>query len=110
MTLDNARRQPRAEQEKKRDDSQKALLKQEQELLTSLVREQVVQAIGSCPNLFHVQVRFLWECHFRANVFLGNDAASARIGASYFLTTSDDGKIMESIPQISIGRPVSVTN
>jgi hypothetical protein len=46
-------------------------------------------------------VRHLWENHYRANVFVGADAASTRIIHSFFLSVGEDGNICTSAPDIT---------
>jgi hypothetical protein len=47
------------------------------------------------------QVRPLWQDHYRVNVFIGADAASAKIAHSYFLVVNSDGNIIASTPKIT---------
>jgi hypothetical protein len=51
--------------------------------------------------LHTVQVRHLWEDHYRVNVFVGLDAASAKVANSYFLVADSDGNIVASTPKIT---------
>jgi hypothetical protein len=39
------------------------------ETLNALVREQVLHALGEPEGLLNVQVRPLWEGHFRVKIF-----------------------------------------
>jgi len=41
--------------------------------------------------LHKVQVRRLWDDHYRVNVLIGEDAASAKIANSYFVEADGDG-------------------
>jgi hypothetical protein len=66
-----------------------------------LVGEQVVHALGKPCGLLKLQVRELWEGHYRVNVFTGTDAASARVAHSYFLVADGDGNIIASTPKIA---------
>lgn len=70
-------------------------------LLNAVIEEQVLHALGRPEDLFQVQVRGLWEDHFRANVFVGKDAASVKVAHSYFLVTDKDGQIVKSTPSIT---------
>ena len=47
------------------------------ELLSALVAEQVIDTLGRPDELLKVQVRPLWQGHFRVNVLVGVDAVSA---------------------------------
>ncbi len=62
---------------------------------------QLLQALGRPGTLYRVEVRHLWQNHYRANVFVGADAASTRIAHSFFLSTSEDGHIDASAPDIT---------
>lgn len=72
-------------------------------------RQQRDSAIGACilrilgqpGGLHRVQVRYLWEGHYRVNVFVGPDAATARVAHSYFLTADGGGNIVASSPPIT---------
>jgi hypothetical protein len=70
------------------------------EALTSLVREHVLHVLGEQRVLLAVQVRPLWGMNYRANVFVGVNAASARIIHSFFLVTDGNGNILESTPKM----------
>jgi hypothetical protein len=61
---------------------------------------QVLRALGRPSALHRVQVRQLWEGHYRVNVLVGADAASARVAHSYFLVAGEDGTILASTPKI----------
>ena len=65
------------------------------------LRRNIMHAHGEPPDLYQVQVRRLWEDHYRVNVFVGMDAASAKVAHSYFLVADGDGKIVASTPQIT---------
>ena len=51
--------------------------------------------------MLRVQVRLLWEKYYRVNVFIGPDAASAKVAHSYFVGVDGDGHIAESNPKIT---------
>jgi hypothetical protein len=78
-----------------------ALERHQSENLNDLIAEQVMHALGEPGDLLKVLIRPLWGNCYRANVFVGADAASGRVANSFFLTTDDDGNILESIPQIT---------
>jgi hypothetical protein len=71
------------------------------EIQTGLIGKQVIQTLGRPDGLHELQVRRLWDDHFRVNVFIGADATSARIVNSYFVKTDADGKIVRSFPRIT---------
>jgi hypothetical protein len=60
-----------------------------------------MHALGEPGDLLRVLIRPLWGNCYRANVFVGADAASGRVANSYFLTTDGEGNILESTPQIT---------
>jgi hypothetical protein len=68
---------------------------------TALVGRQVIHTLGRPDGLHELQVRRLWDDHFRVNIFIGADATSARIANSYFVKTDADGKIVRSFPNIT---------
>jgi hypothetical protein len=65
-----------------------------------LIGLRVILALGEPSNLFRVQVRELWDRRYRVNVYVGPDAASARVANSYFLETDVDGNVVASTPKI----------
>ena len=69
--------------------------------LEAVVRENVMYDLGRPDRLHHVQVRCVWGDHYRVNVFIGEDAASAKVAHSYFLEADSDGKILTSSPAIT---------
>jgi hypothetical protein len=70
------------------------------EILQTLIEEQVIHRLGKPDGLYKVQVRKLWEDHYRVNVLLGN-AATAKITNSYFVETDSDGNIVDSNPKMT---------
>ena len=48
-----------------------------------------------------MQVRRVGERGYRVNILIGPDAASVKVGQSYFLKVDGDGKIVESTPKIT---------
>jgi hypothetical protein len=75
--------------------------KQEFRQLSTLIGKQVLGALGQPGGLLKTEVRPLWQDHFRVNVFVGVDAASARVAHSYFLVVDRDGTIIASTPKIT---------
>jgi len=70
------------------------------EALNALLRQQVLNALGAPGDLLKVQVRPLWENHYRVNVVVGADMTSPRVAHSYFLVADGDGTIVASTPAI----------
>jgi hypothetical protein len=69
--------------------------------LRLVIGERVIQALGEPGGLHRVQVRHLWGDHYRVNVLVGVDAASATIAHSYFLVTDGAGHILAATPKLS---------
>jgi hypothetical protein len=87
-----------AEQQGKRPVSPE---QQERQRLAAIVGQHVLHALGQPGNLLRVQVQRLWDDHYRVNVLVGVDAASARVANSYFLVIDADGAIVASTPRIT---------
>ena len=81
-------------------EQEKDMEQHERDELNSLIAEQVLHTLGRPASLLKVQVRLLWENCYRVNVFLGPDAASAKVAHSYFLEADSEGKIGVSTPII----------
>jgi hypothetical protein len=61
----------------------------------------VLHGLGQPGGLLRVDVRPLWPDHFRVNVLVGSDAASARVAHSYFLVADGAGNILASTPAVT---------
>jgi hypothetical protein len=66
----------------------------------AFIGRQVVETLGSPHNLLKVQVNPLGSDHYRVNVIVGKNLASARVGDSFFLTADEEGNIVASSPKI----------
>ena len=75
--------------------------RQERDVLQAQIRERVLRTLGAPSDLREVQVRLLWEAHYRVNVLTGADVVSTRIAHSYFLKADGHGNIVESTPKIA---------
>jgi hypothetical protein len=73
----------------------------EREQLKAIIGKHVIHALGRPSDLHRVQVRPLWGDHFRVNVFVGVDAASAKVAHSYFLVADSDGNVSAATPKIT---------
>jgi hypothetical protein len=71
------------------------------ETLNTLIGAQVIRTLGEPTGLHTVQVRRLWEDHYRVNVFVGVDATTAKVAHSYFLVADGDGNVIASTPEIT---------
>jgi hypothetical protein len=74
---------------------------EQQQKLDALIGKRVIDTLGKPGGLHKVQVRRLWDDHYRVNVLIGEDAASAKIANSYFLEADSDGNIVRSTPKIT---------
>jgi hypothetical protein len=72
----------------------------ENEKLDSLVEKQVIAALGTPMDLRSVQVRKVWDDHYRVNVIVGANAASVKIANSFFLVIGGDGSLIAATPKI----------
>jgi hypothetical protein len=68
--------------------------------LNAIIGEQVIHQLGQPGDLHTVQVRKLWDEHYRVNIVVGMDAASVRIADCFFLVTDSSGNILQSSPKI----------
>jgi len=68
--------------------------------LHALIIKQVIHALGQPSKLQSVQVRQVWENHYRVNVLIGEGLASAKVANSYFLVVDGAGTILETCPKI----------
>jgi hypothetical protein len=84
------RREPHAEPEKSAPSQ-----------LDASIGRQVMHRLGRPHNLQRVQVCRLWEDHYRVNILVGADAASAKVAHSYFLEADSVGTILTSVPTIA---------
>lgn len=88
---------PTAEQGKQKAEQTKPT----HERRSGVILVQLLQALGRPATLYRVEVRHLWEDHYRANVFVGVDAASTRVAHSFFVVADEDGNILASTPDIT---------
>jgi len=75
--------------------------KQVHQQLHLVIGEQVMHILGQPFDLHSVQVRKVWDDHYRVNIFVGADAGCAKIAHSYFLVTDGNGNIVDSVPKIT---------
>ena len=72
----------------------------ERETLDNLIREQVIHALGTPFNLRSVQVRKVWDDHYRVNVLVNVGAGTVRVANSYFLVIDGEGCLTAVTPKI----------
>jgi hypothetical protein len=73
---------------------------QDLQQVNALVGKQVMETLGRPRNLLGVQVRQLWEDHYRVNVLTGADSTSVTVAHSYFLVVDSAGNILAATPRI----------
>jgi len=78
--------------------------KQARQERKTVIGKHVIHTLGQPSHLHGVQVRHLWEDHYRVNILVGLDAASAKVAHSYFLVADSDGNIVASTPKITTKR------
>ena len=86
---------------KEQGQQQAELAKRTLEERSSVIVGQLLQALGRPVTLYRVEVRHLWDDHYRTNVFVGADAASTRFSHSFFIVADEDGNIIASVPDIT---------
>jgi hypothetical protein len=67
----------------------------------ALISRHVLCALGQPDAPHRVEVRHLWEEHYRVNVLVEAGTASWRVAYSYFLVTDESGAVLESTPVIT---------
>jgi hypothetical protein len=82
-------------------DEDAARMMKEHERRNDLLGQRVLRALGQPGDLLCVQVRQLWEGHYRVNILVGADVASTRVAHSYFLVTDGDDNIVATTPTVT---------
>src|SRR5438445_9827134 len=72
----------------------------EREQRNALIGRQVIHTLGQPQDFHKVQVRPLWEDHYRVNVLVGVDASATKVAHSYFLDADGAGNILGSTPKL----------
>jgi hypothetical protein len=75
--------------------------RQERQEMNAKIGVHVMHALGKPGDLHGVQIRRLWKDHYRVNVLVGVDAASAKVAHSFFLIADSNGNILASTPAIT---------
>jgi len=68
--------------------------------LHDVIREQILRALGRPADLLKVQIRKVWDEHYRVNVLVGPDAGSVRLANSYFVVVNSAGGLVTTTPTI----------
>jgi hypothetical protein len=74
--------------------------KQESAKVHAALGEQVIHILGQPQHLHSIQVRHLWEDHFRINVLIGANSSVTQIAHSYFVQMGEHGNILSSTPKL----------
>jgi hypothetical protein len=69
--------------------------------LAAVIGKHVLHTLGQPDDLHRVQVRPLWQDHYRVNVVVGANAASVKVAHSYFLVADGDGNIVACTPELT---------
>ena len=69
--------------------------------LQALIGDQVMSGLGQPKDLQRVQVRKLWDDHYRVNIYIGPDTTMAIVAHSFFLATDAEGAIIAATPKIT---------
>lgn len=77
------------------------LKRDERDAIDELISEQVIHALGTPIDLRNVQVRKVWDDHYRVNVIVGANAGSVRVANSFFLVIDSDGSLIAATPKIT---------
>ena len=75
-------------------------IESESERIRVRIGGQVLHALGKPTALRAVEVRPLWERHYRVNILVGGDASSVKVAHSYFVEADGTGEIVEATPEI----------
>ncbi len=75
--------------------------KQERRQFDVEITKQVLNALGYPEDLQRIQVRSLWDNHYRVNVLIGPDVSTVRVAHSFFLVVDQEGVIITSTPKIT---------
>jgi hypothetical protein len=86
---------------KQDDQKQKEQEKRGRAEQDAAIGRHVMASLGQPINLHRIQVRRLWEDHYRVNIFIGADSATARLVHSFFLVADSGGNILASTPKIA---------
>jgi hypothetical protein len=86
----------------KQQDKQHAVQEnQKHEQRSALISGHVIRTLGQPDLLRRVDVKQLWEHHYRVNVLVGVSNATARVAHSYFMVTDGEGNVVTAEPKLS---------
>lgn len=75
--------------------------KQKRQEVNALIGKHVLLTVGQPADLFRMQVRRLWDDHYRVNLLVGPDATAVRVAHSYFLVADSEGNILTATPPLA---------
>jgi hypothetical protein len=73
--------------------------------LEAEVRTRLPRGPGRSFTPLRVQVRRLWENHYRVNVYVGGEGPTATIAHSFFLVADATGAVLASTPTMPGPKP-----
>jgi hypothetical protein len=79
-------------------DHERFLEEQVRQTLQARIEREVIHRLGAAAGPHNVQVRRLWEDHYRVNVLDGAAPTATRIANSYFVESDRNGRIVGSNP------------
>jgi hypothetical protein len=65
-----------------------------------IIKGRVLNLLGRPEDLREVQVRPLWDNHYRVNVFVGTSVGLSSIAHSFFVSADGEGNILATTPVI----------
>ncbi|QEL21097.1 hypothetical protein [Limnoglobus roseus] len=68
---------------------------------TESLRNHILVTLGRPKDLIRIDVVRLWPNTYRANLLVGKSFDQATFAHSYFVTTTDAGKVVTSVPNLS---------
>lgn len=96
-------KQERVAREEKNEEASRLDARQQQECghREAMVLKAVLRGLGCPTDFLRGSVRQLWDNHYRVNIFVGPDIASARVAHSFFLEADTNGLILTSSPPVT---------
>lgn len=64
-----------------------------------IIEHQILEKLGKIPDYKEIKINHAFDTHYRVNIY-GNSEGSGKVILSYFITCDDNGKILNSNPEI----------
>jgi hypothetical protein len=71
------------------------------EKLRAVTGSQVLRVLGGAGAKGRVDVRPLWDGHYRVNLVVGDGPGCVTIARSFFLRADGAGNVLESTPELT---------